>query len=48
MCYLTFPFYAEGSGSAYVDKLVDEIIHVKPFKEAVQVAQDFKKLHVEP
>ena len=46
--YLNFPFYARGSGVAYVNKLVDKILLVKPFQEAVQVAQDLKAYREQP
>ena len=41
--YITFPFYEKGSGSSYVQKLVGDILHVKPFKKAVEFVEDLEK-----
>ena len=46
--YITFPFYEKGSGSSYVQKLVDDILHVKPFKKAVEFVEDLEKSNRKP
>jgi len=45
--YIRFPFYAKGSGASYVKKLLGDILHVKPFKTAVQFVEDLEKSNKE-
>ena len=46
--YITFPFYEKGSGASYVQKLVGDILRIKPFKKAVQFVEDLEKSNKEP
>ena len=41
--YIRFPFYEKGSGTSYVNKLLDDISRVKPFKNAVQFVENLEK-----
>ena len=41
--YISFPFYAKGSGVGYVQKLLDDILRFKPFKKSDQFVEGFKK-----
>jgi hypothetical protein len=41
--YITFPFYEKGSGASYVQKLVGDILRVKPFKKVVQFVENLEK-----
>jgi len=41
--YINFPFYEKGSGASYVQKLVGDILRVKPFKKVVQFVEDLEK-----
>jgi len=41
--YINFPFYEKGSGASYVQKLVGDILRVKPFKKSVQFVENLKK-----
>ena len=41
--YIKFPFYEKGSGISYVQKLVDDILRIKPFKNAVKFVEDLEK-----
>ncbi len=45
--YIRFPFYEKGSGASYVKKLLGDILHVKPFKKAVQFVEDLEKSNKE-
>jgi lysophospholipase L1-like esterase len=45
--YIRFPFYSNGNGASYVKKLLDDILHLKPFKKSVQFVEDFKKRNKE-
>ena len=46
--YFTFPFYEKGSGVNYVQKLLDDILRVKPFKNAVQFVENLEKATKSP
>jgi hypothetical protein len=41
--YIRFPFYSNGNGASYVKKLLDDILHFKPFKKSAQFVEDFEK-----
>ena len=41
--YIKFPFYKKGSGISYVQKLADDILRIKPFKNAAKFVEDLKK-----
>ena len=45
--YTAFPFYEKGSGASYVQKLVGDILRVKPFKKSVQFVEDLEKSNKE-
>ncbi|SVC21506.1 uncharacterized protein METZ01_LOCUS274360, partial [marine metagenome] len=46
--YITFPFYEKGSGVNYVQKLLGDILRIKPFKNAVEFVEDLEKSNREP
>jgi hypothetical protein len=45
--YTAFPFYEKGSGASYVQKLVGDILRVRPFKKSVQFVEDLEKSNKE-
>ena len=45
--YIRFPFYSNGNGASYVKKLLDDILHFKPFKKSAQFVEDFEKSNKE-
>lgn len=46
--FIKFPFYNKGSGASYVQKLLDDIVRVKPFKNTVKFVEDLDKIRKEP
>jgi lysophospholipase L1-like esterase len=45
--YIRFPFYSNGNGASYVKKLLDDILHFKPFKKSGQFVEDFERSNKE-
>ena len=41
--YTKFPFYSKGSGKAYVQNLLEDILRIQPFDGSIQLVESFKK-----